>query len=296
MDEVGVDGKVDFLYHLGLDTSMDISQFSDTRFVCMGGSADRMAVFGERLRASLTPDVKEPVEPIGKTERYSLYKVGPVISVSHGIGMPSMLIAMHEIAKLLYYAGVKELIYIRIGTCGGIGHEPGTVVVTTAGVMGTLEPVYEAIELGERRRYGAMLDDELAQRLVAAAKEIEVPAVTGLTMGTDDFYEGQGRLDGALRSMYTEEEKMAFLKRAHHAGVCNIEMEAPAFGAFCQRAGIRGSIVCAALVNRLKGDQITSTPAQLGQFSVDAQSVVLRYIEQELGKVDRKGVKRAREE
>lgn len=37
----------------------------------------------------------------------------------------------------------------------------------------------------------------------------------GKTMGTDDFYEGKGRLDGALKPRYTEAEKMAFLRRAH---------------------------------------------------------------------------------
>lgn len=37
---------VDFLYHLGLDTTMDIqAMFGDVKYVCMGGSADRAGVF-----------------------------------------------------------------------------------------------------------------------------------------------------------------------------------------------------------------------------------------------------------
>jgi len=121
-----------------------------------------------------------------------------------------------------------------------------------------------------------------------------------MTMGCDDFYEAQGRLDGALRPWFTDEDKMKFLRKAHNAGVRNIEMEAPAFGAFCQRAGIRGAIVCAALVNRLEGDQVTSTGEQLAKFSVDAQSVVLQYIEKQVDKQGagdkQQGLKRRRDE
>lgn len=232
------------------------------------------------------------MEAVGKTERYHIYKVGPIISASHGIGMPSMLILLHEVAKLLHYAGAQDVEYIRIGTCGGIGLQPGTVAISTAGCMGTLEPVYEAIELGERKCYGAHLDSALVHRLVAAAKDISVPAVAGMTMGTDDFYEAQGRLDGALRTSYTEDDKIAFLKKAYNAGVRNIEMEASAFGAFCGRAGIRGGIICGVLVNRLNGDQVTSTSEQLGKFSLDAQRVVAQYMESELAKND--GAKRRR--
>lgn len=295
MDRVVAGGAVDILYHLGMDTPHDLSVFKDVRFVCMGGSAVRAASFAEDLRRRFAPETKGPPEPLGKTERFHMYKVGPIISASHGIGMPSMLILLHEMAKLLHYAGVQDVTYIRIGTCGGIGLEPGTVAVTTCGVMGTLEPIYEAIELGERKRYSARLDSTLVDRLVAAAKDINVPAVSGMTMGADDFYEAQGRLDGALLTTYSEEDKMKFLQKAYTAGVRNIEMEASAFGAFCQRAGIRGGIVCAALVNRLKGDQVTSTPQQLGQFSLDAQRVVVHYMAQELGNVSR-GLKRSHSE
>jgi len=295
MDVVSKGDQVDFLYHLGLDTSMDLSQFKDVRFVCMGGSAVRAEAFAETLRKQFAPDTKGPPQAIGKTERYSIFKVGQIISCSHGIGMPSMLILLHEMAKLLHYAGAVGVSYIRIGTCGGVGLEPGTIAVSTCGVCGTLEPVHEAIELGVRKTYPADLDKELSDKLVAAAKEIDVSAVAGKTMGTDDFYEAQGRCDGALKPGYTDEDKMNFLKKAHAAGVRNIEMEASAFGAFCGRAGISGAIVCAALVNRLKGDQVTSTPEQLGKFSLDAQRVVAHLLGKELAK-PAQGVKRARED
>jgi len=55
-------------------------------------------------------------------------------------------------------------------------------------------------------------------------------------------------------------------------------MEAPQFASFCLRAGIRGAIVCVSLLNRLNGDQVTSTQEQLEQYSDNAQEVVLNYI------------------
>lgn len=275
----------DFLYHLGLDTSMDLkAMFGDVKYVCMGGSPVRAEVFAKKAAEELGFAVPESeIKPIGKTERCSLFKVGPIISVSHGMGMPSMLIFLHELAKLCDYAGCKDVKFIRIGTSGGVGVEPGTVVVAEEGLNGKLEPVFEQIELGETYQYPTGLDKDLAKEILEARGEIR--ALIGKTMGTDDFYEGQGRLDGALRPRYTEADKMAFLQRAHAAGVRNIEMESTAFAAFCNRAGIPGAVVCTTLLDRLQGDQVTSTPQQLAEFSDNAQTVVINYIKGQLEKV-----------
>ena len=43
-------------------------------------------------------------------------------------------------------------------------------------------------------------------------------------MSTDCFYEGQGRIDGAI-CQYTEEDKLAWLTKIQAAGVLNMEME-----------------------------------------------------------------------
>jgi hypothetical protein len=47
------DLKVDYLYHLGLDTSMDLSIFQDVEFVLMGGSAARIKGIIERAATEL---------------------------------------------------------------------------------------------------------------------------------------------------------------------------------------------------------------------------------------------------
>lgn len=58
-------------------------------------------------------------------------------------------------------------------------------------------------------------------------------------------------------------------------------MEGPEFAAFCLRAGIPVAIVCTALLNRLQGDQVTSTPEELAQFSDNAQTIVINHINME---------------
>lgn len=56
--------------------------------------------------------------------------------VSHGIGVGSISVVLHEIVKLLYYAKASRVIFFRIGTCGGLGLPPGSIVVTSESVDG----------------------------------------------------------------------------------------------------------------------------------------------------------------
>lgn len=133
------------------------------RFVCMGGSAPRAEAFAKMLARELTATDPDAVHPIGKTERYSLFKVGPVISVNHGMGMPSHSILMHEITKLLRHANATNVIFIRIGTSGGIGVEPGTIVVAEEAINNELKPVHRAVILGTIHEFPTTLDKELVR-------------------------------------------------------------------------------------------------------------------------------------
>ena len=67
---------------------------------------------------------------------------------SHGMGMPSMSILLHEVTKMLHYAKATDVTYFRLGSSGGIG-EPGTVVLTTQGLNGLMEPHYSLPILGK---------------------------------------------------------------------------------------------------------------------------------------------------
>lgn len=265
----------DYLYHLGLSSTEDLKKiFNGAQYICMGGSPVRAEEFARKTAETLNIDV--PIVPIGKTERYSLYLVGPVISVSHGMGMPSLSILLNEMTKLIHYSENKAFCYIRIGTSGGIGLEPGTVVISQNGLNAKLQPYFEQDVMGETRTYPTQLDPELAREIYESRGHI--PVLLGNTIGTNDFYEGQGRCDGALPPDYGEKEKLAYLQQAYKQGARNMEMEASLFAAFCCRAGIPGAIICATLINRFNGDQATSTPQQLTQYSEAAQNLVLQFI------------------
>ena len=71
--------KEDVLYHLGLSNmGPQLSDmFGDVRFVCMGGSALRSERFARDLavRFGIHIPTGLGITPVGKTERYSLFKV-----------------------------------------------------------------------------------------------------------------------------------------------------------------------------------------------------------------------------
>ena len=99
----------------------------------------------------------------------------------------------------------KEI--FRLGTCGGIGLTPGTVVVTEQAVDGRLQPYLETVTLpipnifesiisqiilGNVVSREAKLDLDLAEKLVEAGKGAgSFETVLGKTISTNDFYEGQ---------------------------------------------------------------------------------------------------------
>lgn len=149
----------DFLYHLGL-TKEDALEFSDVEYVCIGGTNDRMTDFAQKVGEKFN----ENVEKIGIHKRYVLYRVGPVLVCSHGMGGPSISILLNEIAKLLKYAEA-DAIWIRMGTCGGIDVAPGTVCISSQSLNGALEPYHETYVLGKKVQRPAIFDDAIAQEL-----------------------------------------------------------------------------------------------------------------------------------
>ncbi|XP_068090640.1 uridine phosphorylase 1 [Hyperolius riggenbachi] len=280
--------KEDILYHFDLGTnSHDFpALFGDVKFVCVGGSPSRMKAFAQYITGELNlGDPKEDIPNIcAGTDRYAMYKVGPVLSISHGMGIPSISIMLHELIKLLYHSKCCDVTVVRIGTSGGIGIEPGSVVITSQSVNPTFEPQFEQIVLGKTVIRSTKLDAELAQELIQCSHEInEFNTVIGKTMCTLDFYEGQARLDGAICS-YTEEEKMQYLKAAYDAGIRNIEMESSVFAAMCNISGLRAAVVCVTLLNRLEGDQISSTHDVLVEYQQRPQKLVGYFIKKSLMK------------
>lgn len=139
----------DYLYHISLEKSERLRKaFSDVKFVCMGGSPKRMYQFANYIKEVIGFDLPTglSLQNISEqSDRYAMYKVGPVISVNHGIGCPSISILLNELIKLIHYAGCKDVTFFRIGTCGGVGVDPGTLIVTTEAVDGMFRPEYRQV-------------------------------------------------------------------------------------------------------------------------------------------------------
>ncbi|XP_066599918.1 uridine phosphorylase 1-like [Prorops nasuta] len=275
----------DVLYHMALSSGTHnlVEMFGDIKFVCMGGSSKRMEIFAHYIMDEL--DYKLPtgttlLDISQPAYRYAMYKVGPVLSVSHGMGPASLSILLHEVTKLMYHAKVKDPVFIRIGTSGGIGLKPGTVVVSEAAVDEMLRTYVETPILGKLVQRPATLDQHLARQLKACALHDDpFETIMGKTMCTNDFYESQGRLDGAI-CHFNEQDKMKYLNELNKAGVVNIEMECTLFAAFTRHAGIRSAIVCVTFLDRLKGDQVETPKDVLTQWQTRPQTIVSRYIKQ----------------
>lgn len=289
----------DFLYHLWFDSNWENDgknvlwwksieeMFWDVTHVCMWGSHERAQRFAETLNKEQNPEAKESVlEPIWKTERFSLYKVWSVISVSHGMGMPSMSILLEEIAKLLYYAKWQnidkvrdEVNFIRIGTSGWVWVEWWTVVIAENAMNAFWEHEHEEVVLWHKEVYPTFLHQGLSLWIQAANIQEEVwkniHVVLWDTVGTNDFYRWQWRVDWLLQPWYDATDKLEYLEFLHEKGARNIEMESTCFAAFCLRLGIPGAIVCVALLNRLEQDQVT---VDLEDISENAEKIVLNYL------------------
>jgi uridine phosphorylase len=280
----------DFLYHisLGKNTNDLKKMFSDVKFICMGGSQKRMLQFANYIKDEIGHELP-PGTKLGNisecSDRYALYKVGPVLSVNHGIGCPSISILLHELIKLIHYAGCKDVTFFRIGTCGGLGIDPGTIVITNEAVDGMFRPEYRQIVLGQDTIRKTKCNQKLVDELLEVGKSLQkidhYEILAGKTMCAHDFYEGQGRVDGAFCD-YTPENKMSFLKNCYDHGIKNIEMESLCFVGLLNHAKLKAAVVCVSLVNRLNGDQVAISHETNVKFQERPFKLVGTYIKNAL--------------
>ncbi|XP_030376265.1 uridine phosphorylase 1-like [Scaptodrosophila lebanonensis] len=278
--------KPDVLYHLGLDTaSMDFrKEFGDVKYVVMGSTDESVLSFAKRMMKDLDLPSGNPVNIAKSGNRYAMYKVGPVLCVSHGMGAPSVSAVMNEVIKLVYHANIQDPIFFRIGASGGLNVKPGTVVISEQALDGQLRSAHEVVVRGKAEQRPTTLDAQLAREVADFARpEDGFQTVLGKTMCTNDFYEGQTRTDGAFAD-YTDNDKINYLQKLKNQGITNIDMESAPFAAFTKQANIRSANVCVANLDRLKGDNINADKEELENWSRRPQRIVSRYIRnQELG-------------
>jgi uridine phosphorylase len=108
------------------------------------------------------------------------YKGIKVAAMSTGMGCPSTLIAMEELANI----GVKN--FVRIGTCGGLlpAMKSGDLIIPTAAIKPDGEML--GADLRDTPVEG---DKELLDAMIEAAEELGVTYFTGVNRTHDSFYE-----------------------------------------------------------------------------------------------------------
>uniref|UniRef100_A0A915CTC9 Nucleoside phosphorylase domain-containing protein n=1 Tax=Ditylenchus dipsaci TaxID=166011 RepID=A0A915CTC9_9BILA len=236
----------DKLYHFGLYKSdKDLkSKFGDVKFVCIGGSPGRLCAYAELFAKNMNIDKSCN---LSHTDRFSMWKTGPVLWINATWnGRASLSIMLVESIKLLHYAGATNFQFIRLGTSGGVGVTPGTIVVSNGAVNGLLEEKTHTICQGEIVKRDAILDQGLSTKLYQTALKLALPM----------------RLDGLFY------------------GVKNIEMESTGFAAFTHRAGIPAAILCVAVVNRMRDDQVVVDKDTYHEFEMRPFQVVYAYIKE----------------
>ena len=279
--------RVDVYYHFGVASDDPVlDAFRDVRAVILAGSGDRIDEFAQRWSA-LHGDA--PVVALPKEERFVTRYCAGVLFASHGMGMPSASIAVQELMRMVFFLkggdhdAMSEVFWARVGTSGGVGLPGGTVVVTTEGVMADLGP-YRLLKGGSGEyRFDSTFPMDVAEAIVAASAGSGIPVEMGRTVAGNEFFLEQFRLDGAV-CMETPESKMAWLEWINAEGVRNIEMEGAMLAGYLNHWGFpRFAMICTTIVNRIEGDQVTQSPAELHAFSERSGDVLFNYLTATLG-------------
>ena len=278
-----VDGShEDVYYHFGVaSTDPVLAKLRDVKAVIMAGSGGRIKEFAQRwseLNAG-SEIVAFPTE-----DRFVTRYTAGVLFASHGMGMPSASIALQELMRMVFFlkAGdldaMDEVFWCRVGTSGGVGLPGGTVIVSSEGLMADLKP-YRLLNGGTGEYwFDGRFPTATSQAIIAANEHTDFEIVAAKTVAGNEFFLEQFRLDGAI-CLETPETKMGWLRWLHDNGVANIEMEGAMLAGYLNWWGFsQFAMICCTLLNRLEGDQVTATAAQLHKYSEDSGVALFNYL------------------
>ncbi|CAK5062826.1 unnamed protein product [Meloidogyne enterolobii] len=273
--------KIKILYHLGItsENTNFSAEYGDVKFVCLGGSYTRIRNYAKQFSQLYGYQASNN---LCKTDRYEMYKTGPVLWANHGIGGPSLSIILDEILQMLLCAGATNFEMFRLGTSGGIGVQPGTVIVSNGAINTALEPYRYQWIGGELVKRPAILDQQLCDQLYLIAQQQKVPVVKGVTLCADDFYESQYRGEDGYFCDNNNNQKMNSMNKLIEKGVKNIEMESVYFAAITYRAKIPGAICCVALVNRFEENIIKMSKEFHEEAEMRPFKIISEYIYRKL--------------
>ncbi|MBI1350710.1 MAG: uridine phosphorylase [Actinomycetales bacterium] len=288
LDPVLAGNEVDTYYHFGVASDDPLlEELRRVRAIILGGSGERARAFAEEWSRR---NGGAPIVDFPKEDRFVTRYTAGVLFASHGMGMASASIALQELMRMVFFlkrgdlAEMARVAWMRVGTSGGVGLPPGTVVVSTEGLMADLKP-YRLLQGGHGEYwFDGTFPRDMVEDLMAAAEAAGVPAMPGKTVAANDFFLEQFRLDGAI-SMETPDSKMAWLRWLDENGVRNIEMEGAMVAGYLNYWGFpRFGMICVTIVNRLVGDQVTFTPEELHGFTEREGELLFTFLRRELNR------------
>ena len=281
LDKVVAGGTEDIWYHFGISSrSPETERICDVRAVVMSGSGPRAAYFAGEWSKKTGADIIR----LNKEERFTFCYCGGIIFSSHGMGMPSASIALHELMKMVYYLKrgkleeIDKITWLRVGTSGGFGNiEEGGVVVTTEALEMDLHP-YRLLHGNKQIWFIGLYPVAVAERIAELGNSIGVHTITGKTLCSHDFYLETMRLDGAI--IFDNETSRADLLGHYYShGIRNNEMESGVVAGMLNHWGFsKFATICCIIIDRSKGDQVVSTPEQLAGYVNNSEKVLFAYL------------------
>ena len=272
----------DVYYHFGVaSTDPVLAKLRDVKAVIMAGSGGRIKEFAQRWSEL---NAGSEIVAFPKEDRFVTRYTAGVLFASHGMGMPSASIALQELMRMVFFlkAGdldaMDEVFWCRVGTSGGVGLPGGTVIVSSEGLMADLKP-YRLLNGGTGEYwFDGRFPTATSQAIIAANEHTDFEIVAAKTVAGNEFFLEQFRLDGAI-CLETPETKMGWLRWLHDNGVANIEMEGAMLAGYLNWWGFsQFAMICCTLLNRLEGDQVTATAAQLHKYSEDSGVALFNYL------------------
>lgn len=234
------DLQVDHLYHLGIDLDDSLKkEFSGIKYVIYTRSNTDIRAIVNKF-AKIYYNIYEDsfsFKPIYKTERYNLYRVGEVLFISHGIGSPSLLIALNEVAKLLIHTVGENFTFIKINSALTELFGNTDIHVITDALNSEFKAQYINVECGKEISYFTNLKQELVDDIFnfnQKKAKLDIKMSKSLSSNLILFLE---------MADFAKLEMENYKKQGLLYGVGSIDFESDCFAGFCNTLNIPALIL-----------------------------------------------------
>ncbi len=233
------------------------------RYVLLPGDPDRVD-----LISSLWDERREIAYHREFKTHSGKYRGVKISATSTGIGSPSSIIAVEELAR------IGGDTFIRVGSTGAIQEniEIGDLIITTGSVRleGTSKEYVRA-------EYPAFANYEIALALIESAEQMGYRYHVGITASTDSFYLGQGR--HGFKG-YTQSFSEVLLDDLRRANVLNFEMESSAIFTVANIYGLRAGCISVVFANRMRDEFETVSEEPAAKVANEAVKILHEWDEE----------------